>query len=135
MTSANSRRYIAAGFCLIALIYILYNVFFVYVSYYNDIPRRLRHINKLAAVLLVYAVGYYTLKRYDVKWMATIWNLVYFSGIVLLLFVGFYDWSLGPVSSPVRNIAKTMHDFLISPVLYAGLLIINKTMLKMSAAA
>jgi hypothetical protein len=44
--------------------------------------------------------------------------------------VGVYDWTFGMVSPQVKDMTVTMQEFLISPVLYVGMGIINNRMNK-----
>ncbi|MDO3644228.1 MAG: hypothetical protein ACTHMI_21785 [Mucilaginibacter sp.] len=128
----KKRNYIILGFIAIVLVYTLYYMLFVYVSYFNDIPRKVRHISRLISIIIVYGIGYYAFKKYDVKWLSSVWNFIYFVVVVMLLLVGIYDWTLGPASASIRNVAKTMHELLISPILYAALLIINRIVARVS---
>jgi hypothetical protein len=128
----SRRRYVIAGLLAIILVYTLYYMTFVYVGHFNDIPRKIRHTGRLVSILIVYGVGFYAFKKYDVKWISAIWNFIYFTVIVVLLLIGLYDWSFGPASPQTRNIAKTLHEFLISPILYVGILILNRILIKMS---
>ena len=126
----SKLKYIIIGVILILLIYTLYYKAVVYVDYFNAIPRKVRHIARLVSILLVYAVGYFTYKKYGIKWMNDLWKVVYLVTIVLLILIGIYDWGFGPASMQVRNIAKTLHEFLISPILYLGIYIINRVLVK-----
>jgi len=126
----SKRKFIILGLLAIAIVYSLYNICLVYVSYYDDIPRKVRHINRLLSILIVYGIGYYSFKKYGVKWISDIWNVIYFAVVIILVLIGLYDWSFGPASMQTRNIAKTLHEFLISPVLYVAILIINRTLVK-----
>ena len=128
----KKRNYIILGFIAIVLVYTLYYMLFVYVSYFNDIPRKVRHVSRLISIIIVYGIGYYAFKKYDVKWLSSVWNFIYFVVVVMLLLVGIYDWTLGPASASIRNVAKTMHELLISPILYAALLIINRIVARVS---
>ena len=125
----NKRSYIIAGFVAIVLVYSLYNIYLVDVNYYNDIPRKVRHINRFVSVLLVYGIGIYTLKKYMEGWVIGLWNSIYLIATLLLLIIGVYDWSIGGAPAQVRNIANTLHDFLISPILYAVVYIIHDKLL------
>ncbi|WP_343112734.1 hypothetical protein [Mucilaginibacter sp.] len=87
-------------------------------------------MSRLASIVLVYATGYFTYKKNGIKWMTDLWKVVYLVTIILLVFIGLYDWSLGPASMQIRNIAKTLHEFLISPILYLGIVIINHILVK-----
>jgi hypothetical protein len=130
---SKKTRYLLFGLLAIVIVYTLYNLFMVYVSNYDAIPRRVRHFNRLLSIAMVYGIGFYALKRYDVKWIRVIWNTIYLAVVIILLLIGIYDWSLGPASMQIRNVAKTLHEFLISPILYVGLLIINRSLVKINA--
>ena len=126
----SKLKYIIIGIILILLIYTLYYKTVVYVNYFNEIPRKVRHIARLVSIILVYAVGYFSYKKYGVKWMTDLWQVVYLVTILLLVLIGLYDWGFGPASMQIRNVAKTLHEFLISPVLYLGIVIINRVLVK-----
>jgi len=128
----KKRNYVILGLVAIILVYTLYYMLFVYVSYFNDIPRKVRHISRLVSIIVVYGIGYYSFKKYDVKWIRSLWNFVYFTVVIMLILIGIYDWTLGPASASIRNVAKTMHELLISPILYAGILIINRVVARIS---
>lgn len=127
---AGKRKFVIIGCLSITLIYILYNIFFVYASYYNQIPRHVRHINKLLSTLIVYGIGWYSLKKYGIKWLSGLWKIIYITVLILLVSIGVYDWSLGPAPSQVRDIAKTFHECLISPILYAAFVIVSSMLRK-----
>jgi hypothetical protein len=44
--------------------------------------------------------------------------------------IGLYDWTYGMVSIKTKEIAASMQEFLISPVLYFAMGLINKKMNK-----
>ncbi|MES2110679.1 MAG: hypothetical protein V4577_18110 [Bacteroidota bacterium] len=129
----KKRNYVILGLVAIILVYTLYYMLFVYVSYFNDIPRKLRHISRLISIIIVYGIGYYAFKKYEVKWLSSVWNFVYFTVVIMMILIGVYDWTLGPASASIRNVAKTMHELLISPILYAGILIINRMVVRIGA--
>lgn len=133
--SGKKRNYVILGLIAIIIVYTLYYMLFVYVSYFNEIPRKLRHISRLISIIIVYGIGYYAFKSYGVKWICSIWNFVYLTVVIILILIGMYDWTLGPASASIRNVAKTMHELLISPILYAGILIINRVVVKMGPAS
>ena len=121
----NKRIYLIGGFLAIFLIYSLYNIFLLDVNYYNEIPRKIRHLNKFIVILLVYGIGTYTLKKYTANWMMQVWHLLYIIVIAFLLLIGAYDWIFGIISDQLRNIASTFLEFLISPIFYAAMAILN----------
>jgi len=50
--------------------------------------------------------------------MMYIWHLLHIVIITTLLLIGIYDWSFGEISVQFRNVAGTLFEFLISPVIY-----------------
>jgi hypothetical protein len=124
MPKFKKRTYFWVGFVTIVVIYSLYNLYLVDVDYYQSIPRRVRHICKFAAILSIYGIGTFALKKYTAAWMMYIWHLLHIIIITLLLLIGIYDWSFGEISVQFRNVANTLFEFLISPVIYiaAGIL-------------
>jgi hypothetical protein len=128
-TRNNKRRYLIGGFIAIVLLYSLYNIYLVDVDYYNQIPRKVRHIARFFSILSVYGIGFYTLKKYMDAWVINLWNTIYLIFTILLILIGIYDWSVGGASNQVRNIANTLHEFLISPVLFISLYIIHDKLL------
>ena len=130
----SNRKYVIIGGVAITLMYILYNIFFVYASYYNQIPRHLRHINKMLSILVVYSIGWYSLKSYGVSWLSSLWKIIYAGGVTLLILIGIYDWSLGSASSQVRDVAKTFHECLVSPILFAAIVIVSSTLRKIGSS-
>ena len=136
MPGSNRRAWYWGGFILIVIIYSLYNLYLVDVNYYNAIPRKVRHICKFLSVLSIYLVGTYALKKYTADWMMYVWHLLHVIFISTLLLMGIYDWSFGELSDQTRNIANTLFEFLISPVIYIGAGILNnKFSLKKAAPA
>ncbi|WP_295648172.1 hypothetical protein [uncultured Mucilaginibacter sp.] len=131
----NKRVYIIAGFAAIVLVYSLYNVFLVDVSYYNDIPRKVRHLTRFVSVLMVYGIGIYTLKKYMEGWVISLWNVIYLVATLLLIIIGVYDWSVGGASSQIRDVANTLQEFLISPLLFIVIFIIHDKLLPKKPAA
>lgn len=121
----NKRAWYLGGFILIVIIYSLYNLYLVDVSYYQSIPRKVRHIGKFAAIVVIYTIGTFALRKYTAEWLMYIWHLLHIAVIVLLLLIGIYDWSFGEISAQFRNVANTLFEFLISPVIYIAAGILN----------
>jgi len=121
----NKRVYFWGGFIIIVLIYSLYNLYLVDVNYYNSIPRKVRHICKFLAILSIYGTGTLALRKYTAEWMMYVWHLLHLIIITLLILIGIYDWSFGEISVQARNVANTLFEFLISPVIYIAAGILN----------
>lgn len=114
-----------SGLLAIIIVYSVYNIFLVDASYYFFIPRIIRHISGLVCVLIVYGIGTYALKKYTVGWMMQIWHLLHVFLILLLLLISILAWGWAPLPYQLHNIASALHEFLISPVLYVAMGIIN----------
>jgi hypothetical protein len=93
-------------------------------------PLKARHLVKFLSVLIAYGIGAYTLKRFTAGWMMQIWHTVYLSILALLVLLGLYDWSIARVPVEIRGIADNLQEFLISPVLYVAIGIINRSLAK-----
>lgn len=135
MPKLSNKQLYWIGFVLIVIIYSLYNLYLADVDYYQSIPRKLRHVGKFSAILAIYATGTFTLKRYTAIWMMYIWHLVHIIIITLLLLIGIYDWSFGEVSLQFHNIADTLFEFLVSPLIYIAVGIINNAFKRASKNA
>ena len=121
----DKRAWYWGGFIIIVVIYSLYNLYLVDVDYYQSIPRKVRHISKFLSILSIYCVGTFALKRYTAEWMMYVWHLLHIVIISILLLMGIYDWMFGELSDQFRNIANTLFEFLISPVIYIAVGILN----------
>jgi hypothetical protein len=120
----------------LAIILVIYTLFYIY---FVDgdvlwIPRKIRHVIKFATTIAVYLVGTAHLGELKDKWMSHLWHLIHISLLGFITLVGLYDWTFGMVSQQIKDMTWTMQEFLISPVLYVGMGIINNR-LKAEAAA
>jgi uncharacterized membrane protein len=122
---SNKLRWYWIGFIIIVIIYSLYNLYLVDVNYYQSIPRKVRHIGKFICILSIYGTGTLALRKYTVAWMMYLWHLIHIVIITILLLIGLYDWAFGEISVQFRNVAGTLFEFLISPVIYIAVGILN----------
>jgi hypothetical protein len=106
------------GLILISAIYTFYNVFLVDIYYYRSMPIWIKFGNKAIIILLVYAIGFYVLKRITVLWMLNIWHIVFICATTGLVTIAFFQWKFQIVSEELKNIVHTLMDLLLSPVLY-----------------
>ena len=118
------------GLLTIVLIYTFYYLYFQDSPNTATINRRIRHVIKFGTTFLVYLVGTIHLGKLKDEWMNILWHFIHISGLFLLVSIGLYDWLLGMVSLPVKLFAASIQEFLISPVLYFAMGLINKKMNK-----
>lgn len=114
------------GLMLILIVYSLFYLFFVESDQTQFIPRRIRHIIKFSTTILVYLIGTFHLGKLNDKWMYQIWHFIHISLLAVLVLIGAYDWLFGMVSKQVKDFTVTIQEFLISPVLYVGMGIIQR---------
>jgi len=125
MQRLTNRQIYWAGFIVIGVVYSLYNLYLVDVTYYSSISIKLRHVLKFMLILIIYGTGTLALKQYIPSWMMQLWHLIHIGIIILLLLIGIYDWSFGKIPISFRNIADTLFEFLISPLIYIAVGILS----------
>lgn len=125
----KKQPYFLYGLIAITILFCLYYVYFLYHAS-HDMPLKARHAVKFGSVLIAYGIGVYTLKKFAAAWMVQIWHAVYLSILAVLLLLGLYDWTISRVPIGIRGIADTLQEFLISPVLYVAIGIINRSLVK-----
>lgn len=111
------------------LILIIYTLFYLLFQENKDIifvPRKIRHLIKFVTTFSVYLLGTLHLGKIKDKWMGTVWHLIHLSLLAVLIAIGTYDWIFGMVNINVKYFTATIQEFLISPVLYVGMGIMNK---------
>ncbi len=122
---SNQQRYFI-GLSIIVLIYCLFYIFFADRADTILIPRKWRHVIKFSTTLIVYLVGTSHLREQQNFWMLYLWHIVHISLLGTITCIGLYDWIFGMVSYQVKEIAASMQEFLISPMLYIAMGILNK---------
>ncbi len=113
------------GLILIVLIYSLFYLLFADRYYTYSIPRKVRHLIKFSTTIIVYLVGTFHLGQIKSKWMLQLWHFIHISLLLTITSIGIYDWTIGMVSYKTKEIAASMQEFLISPVLYFAMGLIN----------
>lgn len=129
MPYKSERARWIGGLVVILVIYTLYYLLFADTDN-TWIPRKIRHVIKFATTVAVYLVGTYHLGVLKDKWMSNLWHFIHISLLGIITLVGVYDWTFGMVSPQIKDMTVTMQEFLISPVLYVGMGIINNRMQK-----
>jgi hypothetical protein len=124
---SNKSKYLFGLFCIIAI----YTLYYVYVADnvnydVNKIPRKLRHVIKFVTTIAVYIVGSFHLGQIREKWLAILWHIVHISLLFTITSFGLYDWFIYPLTQSFKDLAQSMQEFLISPVLYVAMGILNK---------
>jgi hypothetical protein len=115
----RDKRFILALIGII-VVYSVYYLFFEGYAHWN-IPRKMKHLGRVLSVIGVYGIGTLSLRNVADKWMMNLWHLIHTLLIVVLFLIGAYDWLVNMVSYPTKRFAASIHEFLISPVLFVGM--------------
>ena len=118
------KQWFWTGLILISILYCLYYVLFLY-RMALDMPIRGRHVVKFLFILLVYGAGVFCLRKWGMPWMLRVWHLCYLLIALFLLLLGGYDWTIARTPESIRSIADSLQAFLISPILYVALRILD----------
>lgn len=127
---SSSLRFIF-GLIFIVVIYSIYYLVLVD-NVFLEIPRRTRHFGSFLTTIIVYFIGTFHLGKLSDTWMSSIWHFVHISGLCILTICGGYDWLVSEISLSLRSFVKSVQEVLISPVLYVGMGLINKSLNKQS---
>lgn len=125
MLYKTERSRFLMGLILIIIVYSAFYIFFYDSVDAITIPRKIRHVIKFSTTIIVYAIGSYHLGTLQQKWMSMLWHFIHVSLLVVITSIGLYDWVFQEVSIPTRYLAQSMQEFLISPVFYFGMGILN----------
>jgi hypothetical protein len=120
-----SQRY-WAGLVFIILIYSMFYILFADRAETILIPRKWRHVIKFMTTIVVYLIGSYHLGKQKNTWMLYMWHIIHISLLSTITSIGLYDWVFGMVRIGVKEIAASMQEFLISPILYIAMGILNQ---------
>lgn len=121
------------GLLIIFLIYSLFYIFFVENDEIILVNRKLRHAIKFLTTFSVYLIGTFYLKKLHETWMNNLWHIIHIGGLFILIFIGLFDWIIFPTPIAIRHFANIIQELLISPVLYVGMSIMNKTLEKIKS--
>lgn len=126
MIYKNDRAKWIGGLLCVILLYSLFYVLFADRAYTYNIPRKIRHVIKFGTTVAVYLVGTYHLGQLKDKWMSTLWHFIHISLLFTITAIGAYDWIFGMVNLKTKEMAASMQEFLISPVLYFAMGLVNQ---------
>lgn len=124
------KRGLWLGLLQLMVIYTAMYLFFYEAPYLTEIPRKIRHLIKFGSLIGVYLLGTYHLRFEQQRWMAALWHIVHLSGISFVMMVGAYDWIVRPTPFYVRALAQQINEFLISPVLFVAMGLLEKYLKK-----
>ena len=127
MLRYNNRNWLFfIGLLTITLLFSFYHLYLL--DYFETTSRKLRHIVRLGAILLVYGTGWWVLRKTCPVWLTQIWNLLYGAILVILLTIGLYYWYFAEMSIPIHDLAISLTEFSLSPAPYVIIAIIDRNL-------
>jgi hypothetical protein len=120
----NKRVVFFTGLLAVTVLFSVYNLYLTGYSYFEATSQKTRHMIRFATVLLAWGTGVFAYRSESPGWLLSIWHLFYAAVVIILLSIGIYDWWSGGAGSDLRNTARSLNEFLISPVPFvvAGLI-------------
>ncbi|NMH86614.1 hypothetical protein [Flavivirga algicola] len=118
------------GLIFIIIIYSCYHLYFVENKNTALLSRKMNHIIRFFTTIAVYFVGTLHLGKLKDTWMSSIWHFVHISGLCIITFLGLFVWFVSEINLSLRESAKAIQELLISPVLYAAMGLLNRSLNK-----
>ncbi len=124
----KSRLFFILGLLAIIILYSVYNLYVLDPPVFYSMTRLERHVLKFGAVIIAYAIGLFAYKRFWPDWLLQLWHILYACGLVVLILSGVYDGFMHEVSVSIRLLLSSIFEFLISPIPYVIVGIINSAL-------
>jgi hypothetical protein len=127
MLRSNKRRLrFVVGLLVIVILYTVYDLYLITPEYLETTTRKARHVVKFGAVLVAYAAGIFAFAGNSPGWLMQLWHILYAAILLLLILAGIYDGWANGLSGQFRSVTVTLSEFLISPVPYIVIGIMNR---------
>lgn len=111
-------KYFWPGLIMLLAVYSVY--YLLYADNKNFAPQGMlaRHFFKIGVVFVIYLAGSYFLRRLPQPWLLQIWHLIHITLISLLISLWVWHFAVSPLPQNMRKLGNSLHEFLISPLLY-----------------
>src|SRR5258708_8215335 len=103
MPRVKSKTFFWIGLSIIAVLYCLYYLFFMY-GVFIGMPLRARHIIKFLFILMAYAAGAYFLKKYALASIFHTWHVLFLTTLCRPLLLWIYHLVFAPPPFPITRI-------------------------------
>ncbi len=108
---------------------LIYSAYYLLVADNDRIVEKtpfVTHSVKILVVLLIYLAGTYFLARLPQKWLKLLWHIVHIVLITILVMLWTWHFAVQPLPAGLRNLGYSIHEFLISPLLYVATWLLGK---------
>ncbi len=102
-------------------ILIIYSAFYLLLAENKAaliIPIEIRHLLRIAVVFAVYFTGTFFLGKLPQKWLKALWHIIHLTLISVLILLWIWHFAIGHLPLNLRRLGFSIHEFLISPLLY-----------------
>jgi hypothetical protein len=113
---------------LIVLV-LIYSAYYLLVADNDRIIQKtpfISHSIKILVVLVIYFSGTFFLAKLPQKWLKQVWHLVHIVLISILVILWSWHFAVHPLPFNLRNFGYSIHEFLISPLLYLATWLLGK---------
>jgi hypothetical protein len=122
----KQNRDFIAGLIVLVLIY---SAYYLLVADNDRIIQKtpfVSHSIKILVVMAIYLGGTFFLARLPQKWLKQLWHLIHIVLISVLVVLWTWHFSIHPLPFNIRNLGYSIHEFLISPLLYLATWLLGK---------
>lgn len=126
MTGEFSTKRFWTGLVVILFIYSAYYLLLADNKHLFQVPRMGRHFIKMLVVFAVYFSGTFFLGKLPQKWLLQVWHLTHITLITILICFWGWHFIVKYLPANLRSLGYSIHEFLISPLLYLATGLLGK---------
>jgi uncharacterized membrane protein len=129
MQNTESRRQNKDFITGLIVLVSIYSAYYLLVADNNGMIKKLllvTHSIKILVVFAIYLSGTYFLSRLPQKWLKQLWHFIHI--VLISMLIGLWSWhfAVHPLPLNLRNFGYSIHEFLISPLLYLATWLMGK---------
>jgi hypothetical protein len=132
--NSDKIRFIS-GLILIIVFYSMYYIGFEENEIMHTFNRYVQYFIKFSFTVIIYLIGSLHLGKLKDEWMSYLWHFIHISGLCIITSIGLYDWLISDIPLGVLLFAGSIQEFLISPLLYVAMGLLNKKLNKNATKA
>jgi len=131
---SDKIRFIS-GLVLIIIFYSTYYIGFEENEIMHTFNRYVQYLIKFLFTVIIYLIGSLHLGKLKDEWMSYLWHFIHISGLCIITSIGLYDWLISDIPLGVLLFGGSIQEFLISPLLYVAMGLLNRILNKSSTEA
>ena len=127
--NSDKIRFIS-GLIFIIIFYSTYYIGFEENEIMQTFNRYVQYLIKFLFTVIIYLIGSLHLGKLKDEWMSYLWHFIHISGLCIITSIGLYDWLISDIPLGVLLFAGSIQEFLISPLLYVAMGLLNRNLNK-----